>query len=806
MKKLMILLMVFAGLTVMSEGSYTDPYSDTDYGTGALWHMDSESGGKILDDDSVQTDRDADLTLNGAVLVDPSVAGIGYPAGNAAFGNCLSFDGVDDNATIPHTGYSFDPANVRVEGWVKAVDAATTGHILLDRWNQMVIYLYPDKFTVLLWDGLGKTKYQTVFPENWDASAWNHFNVEVFDTEFKLYINGNLEKTFILDGGLALAPRAGYTWLGSRYTNRPTDGMFFKGYMDEFRVSEIVPVIPEYLTPYLDKWGTAGLWHFDEIMDPAQSGEYKKTADDDSENPGRNKDLVFYNSSEPVEAGSNNGAELVDPAEIAILSYPNDDPNFGKCLHFDGLYDSLRTEPGNNIQFDPDNFKVEAWVRLDDDFEVFGSGAAYWIFNQRNRLRLTTTDHATLGLIIGFTIWDADGDAYYPGYKYADLGINPQEWHHVEFSYYAGNVSFSVNGQILAARDMGAPARTPTTDITYIGCAYNGGSQFWGYMDEIRVSEAVETEPGCGYWGYQAGDLNLDCAVDLGDFAWMGYDWLMDSDLDSGADNPVARDLDLPGNYNVPAAAVTPTIDGIVSPGEWSDAKPVQMIYPDLVAEGNTGTLERLVGNPPTPEDFSLFWYLKWDASGLYVMGRVYDDIFSSAAGLDEPQITLNLYNNLDAVFLDEAFVWNLPANGSINVNGGLAAVNSVVAGSVLDDGYVVEFKFDWNDWTSINGGTAYVPQVNDVHGFGLTCQDHDEEGARQCVFNDYGSGTWSMLDLSLFNTITLVDTLASGEMGYYMTDLNQDTVVNPLDIETIADQWLTCTDPAGEGCINVKF
>ena len=62
------------------------------------------------------------------------------------------------------------------------------------------------------------------------------------------------------------------------------------------------------------------------------------------------------------------------------------------------------------------------------------------------------------------------------------------------------------------------------------------------------------------------------------------------------------------------------------------------------------------------------------------------------------------------------------------------------------------------------------------------------------------------MPGLSSWNTITLVNTLASGEMGYFKDDLNQDTVINLQDFAKVANEWLSCTDPFEEDCVNVKF
>jgi len=43
------------------------------------------------------------------------------------------------------------------------------------------------------------------------------------------------------------------------------------------------------------------------------------------------------------------------------------------------------------------------------------------------------------------------------------------------------------------------------------------------------------------------------------------------------------------------------------------------------------------------------------------------------------------------------------------------------------------------------------------------------------------------------------------GYWGYLPADLNEDCFVNQADLMIFIDQWLTCTDPSGAGCIQVN-
>ncbi len=593
----------------------------------------------------------------------------------------------------------------------------------------------------------------------------------------------------------------GYISSGYIVAMNPTTSVLDVSYDGTNTIVTTIPI--PHASPYTDKWGTAALWHFDEIMDPNEPGvSNKMTADDDSLMPGRDRDLTFCEGT----LISSVGAALVDPAVVGTLDFPAGNPAFGKCLQFDGIDDLLRYDGDRDfLNFDPDNVKIEAWVRLDDNFEEFATGLDYYIFSSYNQIYLRINDSAT-GLRLAYQVAGNTGGTYWNSTTlYSDIEVNPYQWHHVALSSYNNAITVAVNGNVIASRTLTLGVKSdPASPGQYVG-AYNnyGQKPFWGYIDEVRVSEVVETEPGCGYWGYYEADFNKDCVVDFDDLDSMVSYWLADSDLDSGAGNPEERVTEQIGNYNVPAAVITPVIDGVVSAGEWSDAKLIQMVYPSFATLPNVGT--NYLTEADNAADFSLFWYAKWDSNNLYLMGSIKDDIYNAVLGQDEPQLCFN-YNNAGTTYLVDACVWNLRYDGSIITNTTNPAAYAPSAATVTRttataDGYIVELKLAWDDFS-----VSYVPAVNDIHGFGLACQDHDAGGVRQHFYADFGAGTLQMNNLSTWNTITLVDTLASGENGYYYTDVNQDAEISLLDYATIADQWLSCTDPEGVDCVNVKF
>ena len=338
------------------------------------------------------------------------------------------------------------------------------------------------------------------------ASATVSATVEIYDGSvycILLYMqSGGLMKvgsgSLIVKGNVQSTVN-GYIASGYIVAMDPTTSVLDVSYDGTNTIVTTIPI--PHASPYTDKWGTAALWHFDELMDPNEPGvSNKMTADDDSLTPGRDRDLTFYEGT----GVTTSGATLVDPAVVGTLDFPAGNPAFGKCLQFDGIDDVLRYNGDYDfLTFDPDNVKVEAWVRLDDNFEEFGSNINYYIFSSYNQIYLRINDSAD-GLRLAYQVAGNEGGNYWNASTlYSDMDVNPYEWHHVSFSSYNNALTVAVNGNAVASRTLTLGIDSdPASAGHYVGARNVYASDpFWGYIDEVRVSEVVETEPGCGYWG-----------------------------------------------------------------------------------------------------------------------------------------------------------------------------------------------------------------------------------------------------------------------------------------------------------------
>jgi hypothetical protein len=305
----------------------------------------------------------------------------------------------------------------------------------------------------------------------------------------------------------------------------------------------------------------------------------------------------------------------------------------------------------------------------------------------------------------------------------------------------------------------------------------------------------------CGDWGYLDGDLDDNCVVNVSDLQIMAYQWLFDSsDPVSGSDDyPDITEVGwpLPGNYNIPKTTVVPVIDGSVSIGEWTDARTVEMVYPAFVTAPNTGTVQNGYQPPDSPDDYSLYGYLKWDDSNLYVLGVVYDQTHDSG---DLTAICFNPFNNPSANFPTNVFSWILKSDCTIVPFYTAGPTNSVLACSNGVGNYVFEARMPWTDFIS-----SYVPSNGDVHGFGLLAQDYDTPGVLGHFIYDFGSGAANVGTPSTYNTITLVDQMSLGEAGTSDADIDLNYKVNLADFANIAENWMQCTHPVLDGCVDAR-
>jgi len=797
MKNLAIFLMILSASLCFG---FTDSAD-----TVGLWHCNSiyEAATKFYtpDDDSLMTGRNYELELrNGVALASPGVDGTG---------SALDFDGVNDFGMKTWGLHN----NIKIELAFKA-DTLTSGvgKYFVEVAGIWRLYISTTNLvTMTVWDsaGLATTKNLTAALS---TGTWYKLEASYASSGlFRLFLynaNGDLldglEGTY---GSGTMAKTGTPNFVLGSYRGT---GQFFDGQIDEVKLSNYIS--PEWTQPYIDVAGTvSALWHFDNFADPNTSGvTYKLLPDDDSDNPGRGKDLKVYSGlTTLVNNGQTTGPSLVDP-DSAGVGYPANNPAFGKAAYFDDPIlvegDSFRTL-NSALSIDPTNVRVDCWVRPADELVSLVPGAVvpYYIVDRWGQFYIALSQAADGSLsIIAMSFGSAGAtDNKSITYVYTD----PARWINVSYRFYQGTAQLYINGSLVGTVILTTQSLMTTTSKPdfYIGKRYNSNTNyFWGYIDEFKISQTVYNV-GCGAWGYLPGDIDENCVVGISDLDLLADQWLMTTEPSDP--QAVEGTMAQYQNYNIPLAVTAPTIDGTLSAGEWVDATRIFLGMPELTTSPNIGSQAYAV--PDSHADFSAEYFFKWDAQYLYVGIKVYDDALVFDAGYPDDHVTL-AFNPLKAgtVSADVAF-YNMFRDyfGASNIvnqagfNQAFNPANAIKASAAQANGWSFEVAYKWSDF---NG---YTPTLGDVHGTAILICDNDvADGLRDTFLMDAGSGNTGIIGLpSLYKSATLTSGISCGDTGYLADDINQDCDVNLFDYADMADQWLGCSTPGTAGCVDAR-
>lgn len=150
------------------------------------------------------------------------------------------------------------------------------------------------------------------------------------------------------------------------------------------------------------------------------------------------------------------------------------------------------------------------------------------------------------------------------------------------------------------------------------------------------------------------------------------------------------------GNINVPFG--TPTIDGNIAQGEWSENNKIVVDQNSATAEGWAGTV---------PADLKIDFYYTWDNDNLYFAGVITDPtFFYSESGSnyngDAFQISLNLGQVFKSADYDRAifYSWGCLEDGTVDIFR-QESMDNIVIDDVgfskrTDTGWQFEVKMPW--------------------------------------------------------------------------------------------------------------
>ncbi len=767
------------------ENTYTD-------GSSVLWAPDVDNSVGSLN---------RDLRLDNATVVSPGYGGSGsaIDVGIIAANNRATWGFYD---------------NIQVEAKFKLDNLASASHQYIIE-IAAVFRLYvaggTNMMTLTVWDSQNEAKTintEIVLNNDWQ-SVMAYYSP---DGLMRVETDAGAKQSTFGTGRLRVNTGGVNISVGSYRDQYQIDG-----YMDDVKISTWRTT--DWMMPHEDSAGTVkALWHFDNLADPNVTGSaYEKLPDDDSDNPGRDSFMYPYSANVRQLVGATGGPSLVDPSTYTkidsiatAVGYPAGNAAFGNAAFFDDPVlvesDTYRS-PHTELVIDRDNLMAECWIRPADNIvSLSAHGTAYFVFDRWSQFAIRTIVLNGAFQAQGM-VWTNAVATFVGTMTLPQLGLSESDWLHLRLVFYKGDTAFYINGYLahrlrLATEILDEMASNRNT--TFIGSRYNPQNYYWGYIDEMKISQAVY-DVQCGAWGYLPGDLNEDCVIDELDLQILAEQWLETTE----PSDPLATEGVIPQyeSYNIPLAVTTPTIDGTLSAGEWADATTVFLGMPELITPPNRGIYTPKAGATeyPTHENLSVTYFFKWDYEHLYVGLEVHDDvlIFDDGYPDDHANLAFNLLragtSRTETTFYNmyRDYFGNTIIRNQSGFNTNYNPVNAIAASALQSYGWSYEVALKWSDF----GG--YVPTIGDVHGTVLMINDNDAaDGVRDTMLWD--SGTTDEFDLYKYAILTAG--LVCGDIGYFPGDVNFDCDVNLLDYADLAVQWLDCSTPGGDDCVDARF
>ncbi len=195
----------------------------------AIWHLDEGEGTTASD----SSGNGNDGTLYGGLDA------TGWTS-DCIFGSCLKFDGVNDYIKVLNSAsLNMGGNEITVEYWIKFSNGwyPESGGSWED---DQKIFDKGDAYNGVMIKNSGKHRfsirpyappYTETNKDSWDADTW-YYIVNVFDgTQYRIYVNGVLDKNETFIGSVSTS---GYNLIIGAWTHE--DKQFFNGTIDEFYI------------------------------------------------------------------------------------------------------------------------------------------------------------------------------------------------------------------------------------------------------------------------------------------------------------------------------------------------------------------------------------------------------------------------------------------------------------------------------------------------------------------------------------------------------------------------------------------
>jgi hypothetical protein len=359
-------------------------------------------------------------------------------AGGAAY-----FDGTGDYLDVTgSSNLAFGPDNWTIELWVYP-STATGDRIIYDSRPTSTNGLYPT-----IYQSTNTIKY---FTNNADritsaavllANSWNHVVVSRVSTTTRMFINGTVQSQTYTDTNSYLngasRPRIG--------DNGVAAGAAFSGYVSDVRSLKNVGVTSVTVP-------TAPLV------------------------PIANTQLLLSGTNAGIsDATRLNAFETVGNAQVstAVKKYGSG------SMFFDGTGDWLFYPDNPDINFSTGDFTIEGWINFSDT-GAQRSIAAKGVANSSGWELYCNASPTLLIFVFGNTI------TYSAAYNFI-VG----QWYHVAVVRSGtgiGNIKMFINGFLTFESGVAVNNDLTTIQPLYVGAGRGGGTPFFGYIDDFRLTK-----------------------------------------------------------------------------------------------------------------------------------------------------------------------------------------------------------------------------------------------------------------------------------------------------------------------------
>ena len=385
------------------------------------------------------------------------------------------FDGTGDYLTIPDSAtFSFGSGDFTIECWAKTrtTNGSTSQTIITQSASgassDSSFYLgFGTDASIYVSDGTGWDFSATSSVNTYNDGEWHHIASVRNGTELAIYVDGTKVGNTTLSGGYTLGNSTRVVEIGYQ-----TSGAYYNGYISNLRVTKGVArytsnFTPSTTNPLTSDANTSLLLNFanGKIIDSSQnltaetySGSYISTS------------VTKYNAGSIYCSGTSGNSGVRFPLTT------------GQGMSSSGVW------------FNAEDFTAEAWVyptasgnqaTIMGIWDGAGGGTGLsWII---------TTSGSTRNLRF---LLSSNGSSVLTDTA-SSSPLNLNAWNHVALVKYNGVIKLYHNGTSVAQYNIGTTAiYTGSGEPFHIGRTSSAGQEFFGYIDDVRITKGVARYTG----------------------------------------------------------------------------------------------------------------------------------------------------------------------------------------------------------------------------------------------------------------------------------------------------------------------